>query len=259
VSIVIEARDVEVLLGGQTILKHVSVALGSGTFTAVIGPNGSGKSTLLRALAGLHRVATGDVRLHGTPLAGMSRRDISRQLSFLSQDTRCDFAFTVEEVVEMGRHPHRHRFSPPRQADRVAVEAAIATCDLDHLRGRTVDRLSGGERQRVAIARCLATEPDVVLLDEPTAHLDLEHALTVLALCRTLSGQGRTVILATHDLGAVLRFAGGAILLNHGEIVGAGAPNTVLTPEACRAVFAVHAEVVQAASGQTALLFDRPQ
>jgi iron complex transport system ATP-binding protein len=110
----------------------------------------------------------------------------------------------------------------------------------------------------VANARCLATEPDVILLDEPTAHLDLEHALTVLALCRTLSEQGRTVVLATHDLAAVLRFAGGAVLLNHGEIVGAGAPSAVLTPEACRAVFAVHAEVVETAAGQRALLFDRP-
>jgi len=259
VSLVIEAHGVEVVLGGRTILKNVSVALGSGTFTAVVGPNGSGKSTLLRALAGLRRVETGAVRLHGTPLTEMSRREVSRQVSFLSQDTRCDFAFTVEEVVAMGRHPHRRRFSPAGETDRAAIEAAIVTCDLEHLRARTVDRLSGGERQRVAIARCLATEPDVILLDEPTAHLDLEHALTVLGLCRTLGEQGRTVILATHDLAAVLRFAGGAILLNHGEIVGAGEPNVVLTPEACRVVFAVHAEVVQTASGQKALLFDRRQ
>lgn len=158
----------------------------------------------------------------------------------------------------MGRHPHRGRFSPAAARDREAVETAITLCDLHHLRGRTVDCLSGGERQRVAVARCLATEPDVILLDEPTAHLDLEHALNVLVLCRRLSETGRTVALATHDLAAVLRFATHAVLLHRGEVVGSGTPLSVLTPKACLATFAVQAEVVRAASGQSTLIFDRP-
>lgn len=257
-SVLLEGRHVRVVLGGRTVLRDVSLALPHGAFTAVVGPNGSGKSTLLRALCGLTRIDGGDVRLGGAPIVGMSRRDIARRVSFLPQDTRCDFAFTVEEVVEMGRHPHRGRFASAGARDRTAVQAAIDLCDLQQLRGRTIDRLSGGERQRVAIARCLATEPDVILLDEPTAHLDLEHAIDVLMLCRRLGEGGRSVVLATHDLSAVLRFATGAVLLHRGEVAGSGAPMSVLTPEACRAVFAVQAEVVQTASGRSSLVFDRP-
>jgi iron complex transport system ATP-binding protein len=258
VSATLEGRHLHVVLGGRTVLRDVSLSVPHGAFTAIVGPNGSGKSTLLRALCGLTSVDGGEVRLGGAPIVEMSRRDIARRMSFLPQDTRCDFAFTVEEVVEMGRHPHRGRFASSGARDRAAVEAAIALCDLQDLRGRTIDRLSGGERQRVSIARCLATEPDVILLDEPTAHLDLEHAFDVLMLCRRLGEGGRSVALATHDLSAVLRFATAAVLLHRGEVAGSGAPMSVLTPEACRAVFAVHAEVVHTASGQSSLVFDRP-
>ena len=257
-SVVLEGRHLHAVLGGRTVLRDVSVTMSRGSFTAIVGPNGSGKSTLLRSLCGLRPADGGEVRLNGAPIVDMSRREISRRVSFLPQDTRCDFAFTVEEVVEMGRHPHRGRFSPAGPRDRQAVESAIEVCDLHDLRGRTVDRLSGGERQRVAIARCLATEPDAILLDEPTAHLDLEHALNVLVLCRTLCETGRAVALATHDLAAVVRFANAAVLLHRGEVVASGPPADVLTPDACLAVFAVHAEVVHTASGQSALVFDRP-
>jgi iron complex transport system ATP-binding protein len=187
----------------------------------------------------------------------MPRGDVAKRISFLPQDTRCDFAFTVEEVVEMGRHPHRTRFEPRRPVDRAIIEHAIELADLEDLRNRTVDRLSGGERQRVAIARCLATEPEVIILDEPTAHLDLEHALDVLALCRELADSGSTVVLATHDLDAVLRYATGVVLLSRGEVRGSGRTADVLTPEACRDVFAVRSEVVTTSTGRQTFVFDR--
>jgi len=141
--------------------------------------------------------------------------------------------------------------------DREAVEAAITTCDPEALRFRTVDRLSGGERQRVAIARCLATEPEVILLDEPTAHLDLEHGLAILALCRTLTDAGRTVALATHDLGSVLRYATAALVLHHGRVAAAGPPLDVLNTATCRDVFSVESEVVTTADGRQVFVFDR--
>jgi iron complex transport system ATP-binding protein len=195
------------------------------------------------------------VRVNGQPLASQSRRDIARSVAFLPQDTRVDFAFTVEEVVAMGRHPHRGRFAPERDDDRRAIEAALTTCDLQFLRARAVDRLSGGERQRVAIGRCLATRPDTVLLDEPTAHLDVAHALSILTLCRSLADQGAAVAVATHDLGGVIRHATRVVLLSEGRVAGAGPPSDVLTPERCRQVFAVNVETVTAADGTPALVF----
>jgi len=209
-------------------------------------------------LGGLWPPSDGTVTLDGEPLSRMSRRRIAQRVAFLPQDTRCDFAFTVEEMVRMGRLPHRGRFAPGAARDREAVHDAILRCDLASLRTRTVDRLSGGERQRVAIARCLAAEPSVLLLDEPTAHLDLEHALAVLDLCRSLAAAGKAIVLATHDLATVARFATNAVLLRDGQIVAAGPPAAVLTPASCRSVFAVNTEVLATADGRPALVFSSP-
>lgn len=254
---ILEARGVSVVRGGRRILDSATVAIAPGTLTAIVGPNGSGKSTLLRALTGLWSPASGSVTLNGQPIAAMPRREMARRLSFLPQDTRCDFAFTVQEMVAMGRHPHRGRFEPERESDRHAIDEAIATCDLEDLRLRTVDRLSGGERQRVAIARCLATEPDAILLDEPTAHLDLEHALSIVSLCRALADAGRTVALATHDLGTVVRYATHVLVLQHGRVAGFGTPADVLTPQMCKEVFSVNTEILTTAQGSRAFVFSK--
>ena len=255
---VVEGRDVSVVRGGRAILDSATVRLAPHSLTAVIGPNGSGKSTLLRVLAGLWNASSGAVTLGGVAIRSLPRRDVARRLAFLPQDTRCDFALTVDEMVSMGRHPHRGRFERESERDRYAIGYAMATCDLGDLRFRRVDRLSGGERQRVAIARCLAAEPDIVLLDEPTAHLDLEHALSILTLCRSLADAGRAVAIATHDLSVVAQFATHVLLLNHGRIVGSGTPEQVLTPASCRSVFAVDSEIVATADGRRAFVFSKP-
>jgi iron complex transport system ATP-binding protein len=255
---ILSGQDLTVVRGRRRILERATLALAPGAVTAILGPNGSGKSTLLRTLAGVWQPVGGTVTLDGRPLARMSRQDIAKRVSFLPQDTHCDFAFTVEEIVAMGRHPHRGRFAAEGTCDRAARDAAIARCDLDHLRGRTIDRLSGGERQRVAIARCFATEPAVLLLDEPTAHLDVEHALTILTLCRTLASTGTAIAVAMHDLGTVVRCASHAALLHEGRIVASGLPADVLTPGRCRQVFAVDTEVLTTADGRPALVFSSP-
>ena len=253
----LEARQVSVVRGRRAILAPQNVRIGPGELTAIVGPNGSGKSTLLRALAGLWTVSTGTVTIDGRDLRGLPRRDIARRLTFLPQDSRCDFGFTVEEMVAMGRYPHRGRFDRERDRDRRAIDSAIATCDLGHLRIRRVDRLSGGERQRAAIARCLAAEPDVLLLDEPTAHLDLEHALSILTLCRALADGGRAVVLASHDLSTIAQFATRVLVLRQGHVVGDGTPQDVLTPAICRRVFAVDTEMVTTAGGRHAFVFSK--
>jgi iron complex transport system ATP-binding protein len=220
-----------------------------------VGPNGSGKSTLLRVLAGLWRQAGGVVTLDGRRLEQISRAEYARRVALLPQDTHCEFAFTVEEIVGMGRHPHLGAFASARDEDRRAVQDAIVTCDLAHLRARTIDRLSGGERQRVVIARCLAAKPAVLLLDEPTAHLDLEHALSVLTLCRALADRGTAVVFATHDLGNAARFATDSVLLQGGRIVASGPPAAVLTPARLRDVFAVDTPIVTTTDGRPAFVF----
>lgn len=248
-------RDLSVRRGARAILDVRDVLVAPGELTAILGPNGSGKSTLLRVLSGLIRQPAGRVRLDGEPLDRTPRQELARRLTFLPQDTQCDFAFTVEEVVAMGRYPHRGRFDPERQADRRAVDAALAQCDIEPLRMRTMDTLSGGERQRAALARCLATLPDVLLLDEPTAHLDLEHALGALRACRALAAAGKAVALATHDLATVSRWATQVVVLQHGRVAGCGPPASVLTPALCRAVFAVETEIVTTADGRPAFVF----
>ena len=253
----LEARGVAVDRNGRRILAEATAAIAPQTFTAIVGPNGSGKSTLLRAMAGLWPVAAGSVTLDGEPIAAMPRRAIARRLAFMPQDSRCDFAFTVEEVVAMGRHPHRGRFEPERDADRRAIAAAIVTCDLEELRERTVDQLSGGERQRVSIARCLAAEPDVILLDEPTAHLDLDHALSLLALCQSLVRAGRAVAVATHDLGTVSQFATRMLILDAGRVIADGPPDDVLTPETTRQVFGVDLETLCTSDGRRVRVFSK--
>ena len=222
----------------QPVVNDVSIEVGEGEFFVLLGPSGSGKSTLLRVLAGLWSPQAGSVLMDGVPLGTLSRSAIARRIGFLPQDTRCDFAFTVEEMVAMGRHPHRGR--PDEHArGRQASDAAIAACGLAHLRQRPVDRLSGGERHRVAIARCLASEPQTLLLDEPTAHLDLQHALDIFALGRSLAESGRAVVIATHDVSTVARVATTGIVLSRGRLVGAGPLPDVLTTNLCRDVFGV--------------------
>jgi len=258
VSTVLTGTDLSVVRGSRLILDSATIAMNHGEITAILGPNGSGKSTLLRVLGGLWRPARGTVTLADQPMAHMSRPEIARRVSFLPQETHCEFAFTVEEVVGMGRHPHRGTFAPASERDHRAIDNAIVRCDIDHLRTRTIDRLSGGERQRVAIARCLAAEPTVLLLDEPTAYLDLEHALSVLALCRSLASSGTAIAFATHDLGAAARYATAVVLLHGGRIVCSGSPAEVLTPARCREVFSVDMHIVSTADGRPAFVFDIP-
>lgn len=256
--VMLAGHELVLVRSGRRILDAVSATMTPGALTAVIGPNGSGKSTLLRVLAGLWTPTSGAVTLDGEPLERMPRRDVARRLSFLPQDTRCDFAFTVEEIVAMGRHPHRGRFAPEAARDREAIEDAVGMCDLAHLRTRTITRLSGGERQRVAIARCLAAEPDILLLDEPTAHLDLEHALSVLALCCSLAAKGTAVVVATHDLGTVARFATDTVLLRDGQVVATGPPAAVLTAARLKEVFGVDTQIATTADGRSAFVFEMP-
>jgi iron complex transport system ATP-binding protein len=249
--------DVGLQIEQRWLVRQVSLSLPRGRFSVLIGPNGSGKSTVLRLLAGLWTPTEGRAELDGRALVTLARRELARRVAVVPQDTHLAFAFTVREAVAMGRHAHVPRFAREGPADREAVNHAMARADVAHLADRLVTELSGGERQRVLIARCLATEADTILLDEPLANLDIAHALDVLLLCRALADEGRTVALALHDLNAATLYATDAVLMKAGNLVGAGPAKELLTPDAIRAVFEVDVREVPTPDGRTLFTFAR--
>jgi iron complex transport system ATP-binding protein len=252
---ILELQGASVERGGRQILHDATLSVSRGELKAIVGPNGGGKSTLLRVLAGLWRTTAGSVLLDGCPLASVPRSEVARSISYVPQDERVSFEFTVEEIVAMGRYPHRKRFARETDHDRRVVAAAMERCDVAHLHDRSVRTLSGGERQRVMIARSLAVESRFILLDEPTANLDLEHALDVLELCRQLSLEGKAVLLATHDLNAVARYATEAVLIEGGRIVGSGCREQVLSAENLEQTFGIRAELLESRDGHPVYVF----
>jgi cobalamin transport system ATP-binding protein len=251
----LEAKAISVRRTGHWILSDASMTLVPGEVLAIAGPNGSGKSTLLRALAGIWNVDQGSVLLDGKPIEEYSRKALARRVAFVPQEQRTEFAFTVEQFVAMGRYPHRGRFSAESAQDRQVVSHALHRCDIVALRNRAVNTLSGGEHQRALIARSLAVEPQYVLLDEPTASLDVEHTLQVLDICRTLAGDGHAVALATHDLNLVARYADKVLLLQEGRLAHSGPLQEVLTSQNIEATFGVRAELLSSQQGQPVYVF----
>lgn len=239
------------------LVRGIDFGVEPGAVTALVGPNGSGKSTILRLLGGLWRATEGAVALDGRPLQKLSRRAAARRISFVPQDTGVDFAFRVRDIVEMGRHPHRGRFDAFTEEDRKSVDRALRRADVAALTDRFVNELSGGERQRVLIARSLATETEILLLDEPTSNLDIDHGLEVMALLRRLADAGKSVVVALHDLNAVARFADRVIILDSGRLQAQGQPSEVLREETIEAVFGVRLERLRGADGENVLLFHR--
>lgn len=237
--------DVGVTLGGQAVLAQVSAAIGPG-IVGVIGPNGAGKSTLLRAIAGL-------VPFHGriTPPA-----TDPRARAYLPQGQTVHWPVTVERLVALGRLPHLGPLSRLGEADRAAVNRALARTDMLGLRTRTVTTLSGGERARALLARALAVEAPLLLADEPLAALDPRHQLQLQAILREEAALGRTVLLVLHDLTTAARLCDRLLLLDHGRLVADGAPLDVLTPATIAATYGVRAVILTECDGPIVLSID---
>jgi iron complex transport system ATP-binding protein len=243
--------------GGRRILSSVSVDVLQGRILGLVGPNGSGKSTLLRSMAGLWQAAAGNIVCDGRDLRSMQRREIARRITYVPQETLLTFDFSVRETVLMGRYSHRGRFERETSKDRDAAEESLRRTDVLHLADRSVRTLSGGERQRVLIARSLATEASILLLDEPTANLDVNHVLDVLDLCRSLARDGCSIVIATHDLNSMYRLVDDVALLEAGRVVAVGTPESVLTDENLARAFRVKAETLVSSDGTRVLSMRR--
>ncbi|HRU07635.1 MAG TPA: ABC transporter ATP-binding protein [Candidatus Brocadiia bacterium] len=240
-SPVLELRDAAVRLGGVEILRRVTLAFPPACVTGLAGPNGAGKSTLLRSACGLVPLASGQALLDGRPVSAMSRRRLAAAVHLLPQNVQLSSPFTVREVVGMGRHPHLGRFTAPGPRDREIVEWAMEQTGVADLASRPVTQLSGGERQRALLARSLATEAPVLLLDEPTANLDILHQLEVMELLKGFAAQGKTVVAVLHDLNQVRKHCGHAALLGRGCVAAVGLPSEALNVENVEKVFGVSA------------------
>ncbi|QTX05803.1 heme ABC transporter ATP-binding protein [Agromyces archimandritae] len=233
---VLAARGLTVRIDGATLLDGVDFTASTGRVHALIGPNGAGKSTLLGVLAGdTGAVAAGTVAMLGRPVGAWSLKELARQRAVLTQEHQVSFPFPVREVVAMGRHPWAR--TPAADDDDAEVERAMADADVAHLGERTVPSLSGGERARVALARVVAQQAEVLLLDEPTAALDLKHQEDVMRLARAHAAAGRTVVVVLHELNVAAAYADDITLLRRGRVVATGSPAEVLTAERIEEVY----------------------
>ncbi|GAB2466601.1 heme ABC transporter ATP-binding protein [Xylanimonas ulmi] len=238
----LRARGATVRAGDATLLDGVDLDVDAGEVLAVVGPNGAGKSTLLAVVAGDRVPDAGTVTWTGTPLAAVRPAELARLRGVLLQENHLSFPFRVVDVVRMGRAPWRG--DPAQDDDERVVAAALEAADVAHLAARTYPTLSGGERARASLARVLAQEPALLLLDEPTAALDVRHQERVLAQARARARAGDAVVAVLHDLALAAAWADRVLVLDRGRVAGLGAPDQVLTSELLTRVYAHPIDVV---------------
>ncbi len=236
---IVEVRDASFAYGARPALEGVSLSARPGEFVGLVGPNGAGKSTLVRLVAGLLVPARGSVRLAGLDPGAARRREVARVCALVPQEPRVAWPFTVREAVMMGRAPRQGLLAIADRFDRGAVEGALEACDLVHLADRRLDALSGGERRRVFFARALAQEPRVLLLDEPTAFLDLGHQVAAMRMARVAAGGGLCVVAVLHDLNLAAAACDRLVVLSRGRVVAEGRPADVLDAARVREVWGV--------------------
>jgi iron complex transport system ATP-binding protein len=259
VTTAVRTERLTVAYRGRPALSDADLDVAQGERIALVGPNGAGKSTLLRAIAGLVEPTAGTVELSGTPLAALDRLAIARRLAAVPQLPSLPFATTVEEVVALGRLPHEHPIRGLRPGDRAAVAAAIDRVGVGHLLGRDARELSLGERQLVLLAMAVAQASPILVLDEPTVHLDLRHQVEVMDLLVDLNQRDGTTILAVlHDIRLAAHYFPRIVVLDRGRIVADGPPGEALDHERIREVFGVDPTLAGVVAARPAEPLERP-
>ncbi|MBF6273357.1 heme ABC transporter ATP-binding protein [Nocardia sp. 852002-20019_SCH5090214] len=241
-AVTLRARGIDIARGGRPVLESVDIDVVAGQILALVGPNGAGKSTLLAALSGELEPASGTVELDGRPVTDWTPTDMARRRAVLPQNHTVGFPFTVREVVAMGRSPWAR--TPRQEFDDRVIAAALAATDMEHLAARPFPALSGGERARAALARVLAQDTETLLLDEPTAALDLGHQEQVLRLAAARAGEGAAVVVVLHDLGLAAAYADRVAVLDAGRLAAVGHPREILTTDLLTRVYRHPVEVI---------------
>jgi iron complex transport system ATP-binding protein len=230
--------------GGEPVLDDVTLRIAPGEMVAVIGPNGAGKSTLLRLIAGIVRTQAGTIQIQGARVETLSAQQIARRIAVVPQDFSVQFAYSTRQVVALGRMPHQGAWQVEGADDRRAVAGALAAVGLEQLAERPFNDLSGGERQRAVLALAFAQDTPIVLLDEPTAHLDVKHQVAVLSLLRDANRRGATIVATLHDLNIAARVFPRLVLLQQ-QIVADGPPEAVLREDLLARVYEASLRVVR--------------
>lgn len=240
----LEFRSVCFAYEGKEIVSDMSFSVPSGgQVIGMIGPNGVGKTTLLRLMMGLELPGDGQILIGGKGVEQFERKALARNITLVPQDTHVDYPFSVEDMVSMGRHPHKRRFETLNREDIRIIQQAMDATQTAHLRDQAVNTLSGGERQRVLVARAIVQQTPIVLLDEVTANLDLCHQLEIMGLARSLAENGKLVIATVHDLSLASRYCDQLLLLGEHAVQANAAPESVLTPDNLNRFFAIEAKV----------------
>jgi iron complex transport system ATP-binding protein len=238
---ILQARAIGVSLGASRVLELVDLSVEPGEVVGLLGPNGAGKSTLLRVLARVITAHSGTVSLDGIAIGSLARQELAQRIAYLPQGAECHWPMAVEQVVALGRLPHRRPFAAMSRHDLDRVADAMARTDVEQFRGRSVGALSMGERTRVLVARAVAGEPDILLADEPVAGLDPAHQLEVMAMLEAMAAAGAAVLVVLHDLTLAARHCSRLALLGGGRLVASGDAATVLSTEHLRDCFGIRA------------------
>jgi len=244
---VLEARHLGFAYDDRPVLEEIDLTVGEGEIVGLLGPNGAGKTTLLELFLGLLQPATGEVLFRGERLGRMERRQVARRIAFVPQRVRIGFPFRVAELVLMGRHAHLGAFALEGEEDRAAALVAMTRARVDELATRRIDELSGGEQQRVLLASALAQDAELLLLDEPTASLDLAAQVEVFELLAAIRREaGRTLVVALHDLNLAALYCDRIVLMGGGRVRAVGTPDEVLTPERVEATYGIAVDRIEA-------------
>jgi iron complex transport system ATP-binding protein len=249
--VMLEARDLAFGFPGRTVGRELSFLLPDGEVMCVLGPNGGGKTTLFRTLLGLLPVKNGEVLLDGKSLADLSRQEIARLAGYVPQGHAGGFAYTVREMVLMGRSAHLGAFAAPGRRDREVAERVLASLDIGHLAERPVTEISGGERQLAFVARALAQEPRLLVMDEPTASLDFGNQVRVLETVASLARTGISILFSTHDPDQAFLTAHRTLLLAEGRLLELGAPRDVIRADTLKRLYNVEVAVLPVGGGHT--------
>lgn len=245
-ELLLEAKNLEFSYTGKPFIRSVDIAAKRGKLSCIVGPNGAGKTTLVLLLAGIYKPLNGSIIFKGKELVSYARKNLARELAFIPSNVGAPFSYSVYEFIEMGRYAHAGAFAPMNDADRSAIDEALELTQLKGFEQQSINTLSSGEKQRAVIARSLAQKPICLLMDEPTAHLDLHYQIEIHKLLRNLADNcGLAVLFISHDLNLAASYSDEMILMNDGEIIRSGEPVKIMDQELLSEVYKVPLELIR--------------